>query len=126
MASRPPRAHAGGDRSLSKETHETVQLLHVLGYLYGWHGQSRRGTAYLLMAVQLAPDHVGVLRTLAHLLIEDGEATKALTTIARLETLDQTGHPALALLKSRALFAAGRKEEAREAMKAFLMQREEA
>lgn len=105
---------------------ETVRLLHVLGYLYGSHGQLRRGTAYLLTAVQLAPDDVGVLRTLAHLLIQDGEAERALATIARLEKLDDAGRFALKLLKSRALLAAGRKEEARRTMKVFLAQREEA
>lgn len=98
----------------------------MVGYLYGSHGQLRRGTAYLLMAVQLAPDDVGVLRTLAHFLIKDGEAEKALATIARLETLDGMDHPTLSLLKSRALLAAGRKDEARNAMKAFLAHREDA
>jgi type III secretion protein Y len=126
MAARPPRAYAGGGCSLNKQTRETAQLLHVLGYLYGSHGQLRRGAAYLLTAVQLAPDDVGILRTLAHLLVQDGEADKALATIARLETLDQTDHFALKLLKSRALLAAGRKKEARETMKAFLARREEA
>lgn len=98
----------------------------MLGYLYGSHGQLRRGTAYLLMAVQLSPDDVGVLRTLAHLLVQDGEAEKALATIARLETLDGMDHPTLSLLKSRALLAAGRREEARKAMKTFLARREAA
>lgn len=100
-----------------------MQLLHVLGYLYGCHGQVKRGAAYLLIAAQLSPGNAGVLRTLAHLLILDGEAEKALATIARLETLDGMDHPTLALLKSRALLAAGRTAEARHAFRDFLAQR---
>jgi type III secretion protein Y len=100
-----------------------VQLLHVLGYLYGCHGQVKRGAAYLLIAAQLSPGDAGVLRTLAHVLILDGEADKALATIARLETLDGMDHPTLALLKSRALLAAGRMAEARHAFRDFLAQR---
>ena len=102
-----------------------MQLLHVLGYLYGCHGQVKRGAAYLLIAAQLSPGNPGVLRTLAHLLILDGEADKALATIARLETLDGMDHPTLALLKSRALLAAGRTAEARHAFRDFLAQRSE-
>jgi len=64
-----------------------------------------------------------VLRTLAHLLILDGEAEKALATIARLETLEGMDDPALALLKSRALLVAGRKAEAHSALLNFLSQR---
>jgi type III secretion protein Y len=103
-----------------------VQLLHVLGYIYGCHGQAKRGAAYLLIAAQLSPRNAGVLRTLAHLLILDGEADKALATIARLETLEGMDHPALALLKSRALLAAGRKTEARNAFREFLALRGDA
>jgi type III secretion protein Y len=100
-----------------------VHLLHVLGYLYGCHGQAKRGAAYLLIAAQLSPGNAGVLRTLAHLLILDGEADKALATIARLETLEGMDHPTLALLKSRALLVAGRKAEAHNALRSFLSQR---
>ena len=102
-----------------------MQLLHVLGYLYGCHGQVKRGAAYLLIAAQLAPGNAGVLRTLAHVLTLDGEADKALATIARLETLDGMNHPTLALLKSRALLAAGRTAEARHAFRDFLVQRDD-
>lgn len=97
--------------------------MHVLGYLYGCHGQAKRGATYLLIAAQLAPENAGLLRTLAHLLILDGEAEKALATIARLETLEGMAHPALALLKSRALLVAGRKTEAHSALLRFLSQR---
>lgn len=100
-----------------------MHLLHVLGYLYGCHGQAKRGVAYLLIAAQLEPRNAGVLKTLAHLLILEGEAEKALATVARLETMDGNDHPALALLKSRALLAAGRKTEARSALRSFLSQR---
>lgn len=99
---------------------DTVQLLHLLGYLYGCHGQAKRGVAYLLIAAQLSPDDVGILRTLAHLLTLDGAGEKALSTIARLEQLEDDRHPALTLLKSRALHVAGRTEEARQTFRRFL------
>lgn len=97
-----------------------MQLLHLLGYLYGCHGQVKRGAAYLLIATQLSPDNVEILRTLAHLLILDGEADKALATVAKLETLEGKDHPALPLLKSRALLAAGRTAEARTSFRDFI------
>ncbi|TWH00087.1 type III secretion protein Y [Mesorhizobium sp. J18] len=105
---------------------DTVQLLHILGHLYGCHGQIKRGVVYLLIAVQLAPDNPAILRTLAHLLTLDGEADKALATIARLEAIDDTEQqPVLALLKSRALLKAGRTEDARRSFREFLASREE-
>ncbi|MBP0581323.1 hypothetical protein J8I29_18485 [Labrys sp. LIt4] len=99
-------------------------MLHLLGYLYGRHGQVKRGTAYLLIAAQLEPANAEVLQTLAHLLVLGGEAGKALTTIERLEELESAAHPALALLKGRALLAAGRPVEARRSFQDFLAQRE--
>ncbi len=99
---------------------DTVQLMHMLGYLYGCHGQAKRGAAYLLIAAQLAPEDAGVLRTLAHLLILDGEPEKALAAIGKLETIDGDDHPGLTLLKSRALLAAGRPSEARQSFRRFL------
>ena len=77
-----------------------------------------------MIAAQLSPEDSGVLRTLAHLLILDGEADKALATIARLETLEGMQHPTLHLLKSRALLVDGRKTEAREAFQRFLAKRQ--
>ncbi|MCH4542836.1 hypothetical protein DK867_21465 [Ochrobactrum sp. POC9] len=100
-------------------------MLHLLGYVYGCHGQAKRGAAYLLIAAQLSPDDVGVLRTLSYLLTLDGEADKALETISRLEVLDGRRDPALHLLKSRALYAAGRQEEARQAFNLFVKMRAE-
>jgi type III secretion protein Y len=104
---------------------DTVQLLHVLGYLYGCHGQAKRGAAYLLIAAQISPANSAVLRTLAHVLLLDGEAEKALATIAKLETLDGMDHPTLSLLKSRALLAAGRTAEARSEFRGFLARQED-
>ncbi|KAB2676353.1 hypothetical protein F9L08_26690 [Brucella tritici] len=100
-------------------------MLHLLGYVYGCHGQAKRGAAYLLIAAQLSPHDIRVLRTLSHLLTLDGEADKALETIARLEVLGDRGNPALHLLKSRALHVAGRQEEARQAFNRFVKMRAE-
>ncbi|MGJ4860108.1 hypothetical protein AB4037_04420 [Labrys sp. KB_33_2] len=101
-----------------------MKLLHLLGHLYGRHGQVKRGTAYLLIAAQLEPANTEVLRTLAHLLVLGGEADKALATIERLEKLGSADHPALALLRGKALLAAGRTVEARQSFQDFLAQRE--
>ena len=38
---------------------DPVRLLHVLGYLYGQHGETKRGIVMLLIAVRLAPGNVG-------------------------------------------------------------------
>ncbi|WP_246666194.1 hypothetical protein [Aquamicrobium sp. LC103] len=80
--------------------------------------------AYLLIAIQLSPDNPRILRTLAHLLILDRQADRALTTISRLERLEGADHPALALMKSRALLVAGEAEEARRSFRSFLTLRE--
>jgi len=103
--------------------YDAAQLLHILGFLYGSHGQAKRGAAYLLIAAQLSPANPGLLRTLAHLLTLDGQADKALATIAHLERLDGREEPGLLLLKSRALSAAGRRAEARRTFQDFLAQR---
>lgn len=84
----------------------------------------KRGVAYLLLAIQLFPDEIGVLRTLAHLLIRSGEAEKALATIDRLERLGDDDQPVLTLLKSKALLEAGDTAEARRSFQDFLAQYE--
>ncbi len=97
-----------------------MELLHVLGHLYGSHGHVKRGATYLLIAAQIAPENAPVLRTLAHLLILDGEPDKALATIDRLESMQDSDQHTLSLLKSRALLAAGRLSEAKRAFADFL------
>jgi type III secretion protein Y len=104
---------------------DPVQLLHVLGYLYGQHGETKRGIVMLLIAVRLAPSNVGVWRTLAHLFLADGAPKRAVAVIEHLRRLNDVDHPALDLLMSRALWACGRRVEARRCFRAFLARRDQ-
>jgi type III secretion protein Y len=103
---------------------QTVQLLHCLGYLYGCHGQTKRALVLLLIAARLAPDHVGVLRTLAHGFLLDGAPDRAMTVIDRLRTMRSADHPMVDLLASHALWASGQESEARHMFHAFLDRRQ--
>jgi len=100
--------------------HAGARLMHVLGYLYAHHGQSKRGLVLLLVAARLAPDDVPILRTLAHTFLIDGSPTHALTVLDRLRGMDGADHPVLHLLTGRALWACGRRVEARSAFNDFL------
>ena len=99
---------------------ETAQLLQVLGYVYASHGQTKRAIVLQMIATWLAPDDPAVLRTLAYTFMLEGAPEKALPIIERLSFLDGEDHPALCLLKSRALKAAGHGPEAREAFYKFI------
>jgi type III secretion protein Y len=99
---------------------DTAQLLHAVGYAYGCHGQSRRAVAMLLIAARLTPNDIGVLRTLAHAFLIDGSPQRAMAVIDQLRSMPDADHPALDLLASRALWACGRKIEARRALRQYL------
>jgi type III secretion protein Y len=105
--------------------HSAVRLLHVLGYLYGEHGQTKRAIAMLLIATRLDPNDIGVLRTLAHTFISDGSPDHAMAILERLRSTEDVGHPALDLLAARALWASGRETDARRSFRDFLMHRRE-
>jgi type III secretion protein Y len=102
---------------------EIAQLLHILGHGYSGHGQTKRAIVLLVMATWLVPDDPRVLRTLAYAFLLDGEPEKALTVIEKLSTIEGDDHPALSLLRSRALKAAGREEEAEEAFSQYIERR---
>ena len=100
-----------------------VQLLHALGYLYGQQGETKRGLVLLLLAARLAPDDVGILRTLAHAFMQDGAPERAIAVIERLRSMREADHPILDLMMGRALWACGRQAEARRSFHDFLAQR---
>jgi type III secretion protein Y len=102
---------------------EIAQLLHVLGHGYGGHGQTKRAIMLLIIATWLVPDDPGVLRTLAYTFLLDGAPEKALSVIDKLTAIEGDDHPALSLLRSRALKAAGREEEAQEAFSQYVERR---
>lgn len=101
---------------------EQVRLLHMLGFLYGQHGQGRRGLVLLLLAARLAPENPDILRTLTHILLVNDSPDRALAVIDRLEGLGEDT-PALTLLKARALWGVGREMDARQTFREFLTQR---
>jgi len=102
-----------------------VQLLHALGYLYGEHGETKRGLVLLLLAARLAPHDVGILRTLVHAFLLDDAPERAIAVINRLRSMPEADHPALDLLMGRALWACGRQIEARRSFRDFLERRGE-
>jgi type III secretion protein Y len=102
---------------------EIAQLLHLLGHGYGGHGQTKRAIVLLILATWLAPDDPGVLRSLAYTFLLDGAPEKALSVIEKLIEIEGDEHPALSLLRSRALKAAGREDEAEEAFSQYIEQR---
>jgi type III secretion protein Y len=104
---------------------DAAELLHALGYLYSHHGHTQRGLVLLLIAARIAPDNVGVLRTLAHGLIADGYGERALAVIDRLAALDADSPAILQLLKSRALWVSGDKVEARRCFREYVERRDE-
>ncbi len=100
-----------------------VQLLHMLGHLYSGHGETRRGVVMLLIAARLAPGDAGIWRTLAYAFLADGEPERTIAVIGHLRLMGEPDHPALDLLMSRALWACGRRTEARRYFRDFLTNR---
>ena len=103
----------------------SVQLFYALGYLYGEHGETKRGLVLLLLAARLAPDDVCILRTLVHAFLLDDAPERAIAVINRLRSMPDADHPALDLLMGRALWACGRQIEARRSFRDFLERRGE-
>jgi type III secretion protein Y len=112
-------------RTMGMVDQGAVQLLHALGYLYGEHGETKRGLVLLLLAARLAPDDVGILRTLVHAFLLDDAPERAIAVINRLRSMPEADHPALDLLMGRALWACGRHIEARRSFRDFLERRGE-
>lgn len=99
-----------------------VALLHGLGDLYLRHGQHARGRILMLLAIQIDPDNVPLLGTLARAFLADGDGERALATAQRLETLGETAC-GVELLRARALWLLGRPGPARAAFRRYLTQR---
>ncbi len=102
---------------------QPVQLLHLLGYLYSQHGETKRGIVLLLIAARLAPGNAGIWRTLAHAFLADGAPNRTITVIEHLRLMNESD-PVLDLLMGRALWACGRRVEARRSFRDFLARRD--
>lgn len=106
----------------SREEQDSVELLKGLGELYRRSGQSQRALVMLLIAVQLAPADTGLLRNLVMAFTDSGQADRALSALDRLHEYEGES-PGLLLLRSRALWSGGRKDEARQCFKSYLVAR---
>lgn len=104
---------------------EAAELLHMLGHLYVKSGEVRRGLVLLLIAASISPEHAGILHTLIRAFIAVGDTRRALDAIENLERL-QGESPTLALLRSRALWAGGQRDEARRFFRGYLQRRSDA
>lgn len=106
----------------AQQDRECVELLNGLGDLYRRTGQPQRGLVMLLIAIQLAPNNTDLLHSLVLAFTDSGDADRALAALDRL--VDQQGESAsLLLLRSRALWKAARKDEARQCFKRYLAAR---
>jgi type III secretion protein Y len=99
-----------------------IELLKGLGELYRRGGHVQRGLVMLLIAAHLAPEDAALLRSLVIAFTDSGQPDRALSALDRLAQLE--GESAqLLLLRSRALWAAGRKEDARHCFRGYLTSR---
>ncbi|RRV10326.1 type III secretion protein [Pseudomonas sp. v388] len=101
---------------------ECVELLNGLGDLYRRTGQPQRGLVMLLIAIQLAPSNTDLLHSLVLAFTDSGDADRALAALDRLVSL-QGESANLLLLRSRALWKATRRDEARHCFKRYLAAR---
>lgn len=101
-----------GDRS-------AAELLHVLGNFYRKSGESKRGLVLLLLAIHIEPENTSALHALIQAFISNGDASQAINAIEHLSNV-QGDSPILLLLKSRALWAGGKHDEARSCFQDYL------
>lgn len=107
---------------MNRQEQDCVDLLKGMGELYRRSGQSQRALVMLLIAVQMGPADASLLRNLIMAFIDSGQADRALSVLDRLEELESES-TGLLLLRSRALWSGGRKDEARQCFKRYLTAR---
>ena len=107
---------------MNRHEQDCVDLLKGMGELYRRSGQSQRALVLLLIAVQMAPDDTTLLRNLVMAFTDSGQAERALSALDRLVELEGESS-GLWLLRSRALWRGGRKDEARQCFKRYLTAR---
>ena len=107
---------------LNREEQASVDLLKAMGELYCRSGQPKRGLVMLLIAVHLSPTDPVLLRNLAIAFTDSGQPDRALNALDQLQDAEGQS-PSLLLLRSRALWAAARKDDARECFKTYLTAR---
>ena len=103
-------------------TQEQRNTLSILGYLYYRMGRLDNAATVFAALDKLAPEGMDAAATLAAIETDRGNAEKALQLLHRVmdgQTLS-TRHAALHLLRARALWQQGRKDEARAAVNEYL------
>ncbi|KMT54498.1 tetratricopeptide repeat protein [Pseudomonas fildesensis] len=108
--------------TLSREEQDAVELLKGMGELYRRGGQAQKGLVMLLIAVHLAPRDPMLLRGLAMAFTDSAQPDRALSALDRLVAAEGES-PGVLLLRSRALWGAARKDEARQCFKRYLAAR---
>jgi type III secretion protein Y len=106
----------------SREEQDAAELLNGMGDVYRRSGQSQRALVMLLIAVHLSPRDPMLLRSLAMAFTDSGQPDRALSALDRLVEAEGES-PGVLLLRSRALWAATRREEARQCFKHYLTAR---
>ncbi|WP_122414517.1 tetratricopeptide repeat protein [Pseudomonas viridiflava] len=106
----------------ASQDRDCVELLKGLGDLYRRCGQPQRALVMLLIAIQLAPADTGLLHSLVLAFTDSGDTRRALAALDRLVSY-QGESAALLLLRSRALWKAGSKDEARQCFRRYLSAR---
>ncbi|HTJ98583.1 MAG TPA: hypothetical protein VL522_03115 [Bordetella sp.] len=97
---------------------ETIELLQVLGFLQLQSGKARDAVALLEACDQAHGCQGQSLVLLAFAQLRAGAATKALSTLDRADPAE-LAHPSYRVVRAQALAAAGRHDEARQAIKAY-------
>ena len=105
-----------------------LEVLHVLGAFYLRLGNVPRALALTALAAESAPDDIEVMETLVRCYIAAGEAETALKFLdgLALRNMGRAVDRRLEGLRSRALWVAGRHEEARRLYARVLERRGEA
>ncbi|WP_437880816.1 type III secretion protein [Pseudomonas sp. LRF_L74] len=110
---------------MARSEQDAARWLQVKGDLYSRAGQPRRGLALLLLATQLAPADAGIMRTLIGSFLASGDGRRALLGLERLGQLESEQHDHL-LLRSRAFWLLGERQQARDCLRSYLKRRAQA
>ncbi len=94
-----------------KPEQEDLELMEVFGYTLIRNGKWKKAGVLIRTMVMLWPDYGPAHRMLSYVYLHSGEPAKALAEAVILQDLIP-GDPAGFLLKSRALWALGRTEDA--------------
>lgn len=102
-----------------RRTEQAVGVIHALAFFYVQAGRRNRALALMLIAHHIAPRDAAVLRALAAVFIANGAGQQAMGALDQLAALEGKPRAATQLLRARALWLIGSKDEARRAFAAY-------